>query len=384
MLSHHSLVVGLSLLSILTAEISLAQTSRPAIEVSGRVVDTHGEPLSNATIAMIARGPSSTVTTNTNTNANGAFSISGASEEQVIVRVHAPGYGLRSFTMPLIADDDPLEIVMEPGVTARVKLISPDGTHAAGVEISALTPPGSDTTTSQRSDAEGNCTFVDLPRNEHLVVSITDDRFLREGVSVTTGDEDTLDLPPVRLTAAGSIHGRVIDPQTSLPASKIMVYASGSIGQSTYAVRATTDAAGNFKLTQLRAAEYTLQPHTASPNAAVGGIRSAPIKVSAGQTVNTPDLIMVPTGSLRGKVIVRETGKPAANVQINVRDSTRGSSNFLQARTADDGSYAVNTAPGEYTVTVAFGIGIPYLTSPPQLARGRGPRQAAPIPTFNR
>ncbi|MEM8943817.1 MAG: carboxypeptidase regulatory-like domain-containing protein [Planctomycetota bacterium] len=110
------------------------------IEFPGRVVNTNGEPISDAMIFLGSSrylGSVDRKKSTGTTGKDGSFRFGNAKPGGTIVTVSAQGWAPELRTVTIERDMDPIEFVLQPGREIRVRVTDPDDLPIAGVGISA-------------------------------------------------------------------------------------------------------------------------------------------------------------------------------------------------------------------------------------------------------
>jgi hypothetical protein len=149
----------------------------------------------------------------------------------------------------------------------------------------------------------------------------------------------------VRLSAAGSVLGRVLQPDGATPVPRVGVGLVGGGGVR----RGASDADGAFRFADVPTGTYRLEAfdgfgtrRAVSPQFSIS---------SHGQEVGR-DLTYVGAGTVRGR-ITRPDGTAAANAGVLI--AVEGFSNRLSALSAVDGTYRIDGVPvGRFTVTASL------------------------------
>jgi protocatechuate 3,4-dioxygenase beta subunit len=318
-------------------------------------------------------------------DANGRFQLSDIGEtiEYATIVVQAPGFGLSGGYLPKgTSSEDPGEIRVHPASKLKLKFIDPDGKPAGSLRVRLAgvgnTSPANRWTIefpdsmadsfTQTADADGVCTFPDLPQSGVAWVEPLDDRYVGLGwrQKFDLKDDEISDAGTIKLKPAGSISGQVTFADSKAPAAGVRIlvrardYDSGV--QDT-----TTDAQGHYELKQLASGSYSMVPYLSKEMAesyASGGRDG--VRVLPGLPVQNQDFTLVAGGVVRGKVAEKTSGKPLANMQIFIDAASRPFVGYTQdATTREDGTYLVHVPPGKVRVQFALPIPKGYLEPKP-------------------
>ena len=188
-----------------------------------------------------------------------------------------------------------------------------------------------DAVASDTTSEDGYYWFVNVEPGVYMVaVSAAGYESLSESVTVLAGEITTLnfELPPL----PGTVNGTVTNSLTGEPVAGATVTANG--------YSAITDSFGAYVISNVSLGNYTV---TASAEKYVSQSKTA--TVTAG-TTTTLDFALAPlNGTLSGVVTDSSTGNPISGAAVTV--------NGVSVSTGADGSYSIELAPGNYTVTAS-------------------------------
>lgn len=259
-----------------TPEIELAMSLVPGRGVmSGRIVDTEGNPVGGATIAATQGSITYRTTTASTGDAVGSWSLEGlATPSTYLITVAAVGYASQQLTVEVgggatVAGVD-AELTRDRG-TIRGRITYRDA--GVGAVTVALEGEVSRTTTTLTiGDLKGSFDFPNLPYGTYLLTFsapgwLTSSR----EVTVTTGDVpvDVKDLLPSTAIVQGVVAQQVVDggcdyPDPTAAAAEIGAGSCGGVGVSVIGengVWSTTTATGDgsFRISGVPAGEYTVR-----------------------------------------------------------------------------------------------------------------------------
>ena len=143
--------------------------------------------------------------------------------------------------------------------------------------------------------------------------------------------------------SVGIVSGRVINDQTGLPLTGVLVSLQGS------ALQTTTEADGDFVIAAITPASYTVSYQ-------VAGFTSATqtVSVVAGLQSNLGTIRLAPlanTGIVSGLITGANDSLPLAGVLVQIANN---GSIVSSALTSASGSFALATSPGDITVTASL------------------------------
>lgn len=201
---------------------------------------------------------------------------------------------------------------------------------------------------SQQTGTDGVFEYRDLPPGDHaLQLSLAN--YATVNATTLTRAGQTQDMGVLRMSKAagattGTIQGKVTDVANGQALSGATVSANGVIS-------ATTDAAGQYQISNIPAGDVTLEitaagyaPATATGQLSAGGLMVFSPALTA--TGGAPDV----TASLQGIVTSAASGQPLAGVAVTVSGS-----NALTTTTDSQGKYKLTgLTSGAITITAAL------------------------------
>ena len=242
----------------------------------------------------------------------GRFVVEGIPPERVTVKVEAEGYATVSQELSAGFEVEPLEIWLEPGWAAIVKIVDPLGTPIPEVVVEALTA-GPQRLRTAVTNHEGEATFPGLgPALRRLQLRFThfalpqadefDRELLRDGQEMEVRERFAVEL-------AGRVKGVVRDAKTAQPVYSARVMAGEYIGGSM--PKAWTDHQGEYSLASLQPGGVVLTVHHAEYAPAL-----QEVEVGSGQT-RTVEFQLGSGRTVRGQVVDAE-GQPLDGAQVLV------------------------------------------------------------------
>src|SRR5581483_9178194 len=185
------------------------------------------------------------------------------------VFVQAASFAFGGATVSSKWPDSPTEIRLLPPAKLQVRFVDADNKPAAGIGIKMTVcgesrngwrselPADLETSVDQTTDADGVCTFTGIPQGGIAWLQPSDDRFamLDYTEQFELNDTDFTDGGAVKLLAAASISGKVIDAATGKPPpQRIVVMARNVEGNGN--ADTFTDEQGRYFFKQLRPGNY--------------------------------------------------------------------------------------------------------------------------------
>lgn len=373
----------------------------PASQVSGRVLDSNGHGVANATVAWELGGrPRPAETPDlfdpfpfhghaqaVQTDADGYFSIAAEPGAGCVLAAH-PSHELGEVcgvTIDPGNDRSGLEIILRDGRYVSGKVVWPDGSPAAGATVIATKrgwihqPMQSKSYRFEvRAGLDGKFEFRGIKRGELDLTAFTDDASSNLVAVDLTKHSDARDIT-ITLSFEGTIRGRVIDedknpigfayveyaidpnmappdaqgkPRQRRRADTAAQHPDFALPRSIGATRADRD--GNFEIHGLPDGLYTLTARRPDPvDLPTAFTSTTEQSVAAGETV---ELVLKGLGALKGRV-VSEDGKPVAafSVSLAPKRSNPKRDQFAVAHRiiSADGTFALTSIPaGEYRVRV--------------------------------
>lgn len=350
----------------------------PGTRISGRVMDTAGEPLSGALVRATSLAPEAT-THDARSSAEGLFRIDGLERGDYVVMVRAAGH-VASEKKPIASPADDLEFRLDAKGRVRVRVLGADGQSIARFRLCLRRHlPGDRLGRTQHPPRD-----VDAPSRDFELGGIDPGRYVLEieaqDYAKTFSDpfEVTADREPpvlvqVRMSRGGSLAGFVTDPaDRPLAGATVTTLAGDSpdhpflegllsfVPQRVSKASVRTDAQGRFRLLRLAPGGYKLRvEHPAHPSAYRAGLR-----VVAGEQHDAGTIRLPAGGTLQGLVFWQ--GKPAAAFEVSVarldslqrtasgKTTTDARGRFKLARRLAAGRYEVRAMPRGMTGLEAF------------------------------
>ncbi|MDQ3282542.1 MAG: carboxypeptidase-like regulatory domain-containing protein, partial [Acidobacteriota bacterium] len=224
----------------------------------------------------------------------------------------------RSYELP--------EIRIAEGLRAAVEVRTPDGIPIPGaaIEASQRRPDGRDSVIGATAGSDGTASLDGLTPGLPIRLGCAAKGFARSYEVIET-------LPPLltcTLQPLGGIKGTVVDAHRR-PVAGAMVELKGEN------VRATTDAAGAFEITDLRSGAYAIRV-----SARGSGVMNDKVDVKSGEVTDAGSIRLPDAVVLRGRVIDAATRRGVANADVVAVDPPVGAT----AVTDGDGAF---TLPGD-------------------------------------
>jgi len=307
--------------------------------IAGAVKDSQtGAGIGGASVSYTAGG----ITTNATADAGGNYNLPNVPPGTYTVTAAATGYGNQSL---------PVTVASNATTTQNFSLVPQDGTIAGQVTdaTTSVAIPGATvslvvggTTLSATADASGNYSLSNIRQGTYAVTAAASNYGSQsQQVTVTPGATATQNFSLTPLP--GSIRGQVSDAVTSQPINGATVACTAGGITTT----ATTDASGNYTLSNVPPGSYTVTAAASAYNS-----QSQPVVVSA-NTLSTQNFSLAPLpGSIGGRLTDSLTGKPVAGGMVSY--AVGGVPTTVAADA--NGNYAIsNLTEGSYSLTAAAG-----------------------------
>lgn len=321
-------------------EVTVGRETRIEIEIaegkelSGRVVDEAGRPVSRARVH--SRAPGGGMIFPVESDADGAFKLEALTGNRVSVIAEKSGYISGTAENVDLSAAASVTITLERGgrISGQVRGLSES--EIAMVRIHANGSNG--TRTAARPDPSGEFTLngiADGPVMVRAVLNGPTERSAQKTVDVSGGTGPRVDL---EFANTMTVRGRITRAGAPLPLASISFQAlkrSATAGHP----RAQANADGMYEARFAEAGEYRIHVETG----AGGTVDAGTISIS-GPTTHDIDLR---GSSLRGRVVDSATNAALAGVMVSAsRLEGRGS---LNATTDSDGRFAFDAVPaGKY------------------------------------
>lgn len=314
-------MIAVSILAIMAMLSACSSSTGPLL--IGTIRDAYtGEVISQANVRI--------GTQSLNTDTNGAFQTQRWRSSDTLA-ISAPDYeplSLPLASQPQVAQSSSMTVTLEtnlrPNTLRGVVRDAYTGAPISGAELT-ITLNVSNTLVLS-STVEGGYRFSDLPEAFTLDVRAADYAPYTQTVSRTTNLD--LSLRPNVLS------GQVTDRFTGQPVAGATV----RVG----AAQATTDAEGNYRVTEIAADEQTIE---------INADGYAPLSEEIGQTTVLNSVLRPDT--LRGRLVDRSTGEPIANATIIATPNLPGTAvAYTQIQSSSDGSFTLKGVPEQGYIQV--------------------------------
>ena len=290
----------------------------PAAAVSGGVVDADGEPVAEVAVtAVFAPGFGSAGPAPYNrryrwqarTSRHGAFRVPGllAAASYLLV-FEKPGFApgrLAVNALGRFEERSGLEVVLRRGRLGVGRVVDEAEQPVAGAGVTLRRPAATQTvqqlwlTPRSETDGEGRFQVPDLAAGRYDL-EVAADGFAPArvpGLPVPEGAGE-LDFGTVVLVPGARLEGRVSDPHRApIADAEIALHLEGAMAPSSLRGEATSDAEGNFTVTDL----LPHQPVRLSVRAA--GFGSAALSAVRPPTAEPIEIVLQPAGSIAGRVV---------------------------------------------------------------------------------
>ena len=287
-------------------------TLKQGLQVTGRVIDLEGKPISGAT-ARLGFNRFGTNEPTGKTNANGRFVLKNCKAGKSLVTVQAEGYAPQFQKLVVRQHHEGLEFRLEAGQTLRVRVVDSQGKPVQGAIFATDTWRGYRTIELWRkTDAEGRVVWNAAPPDSVLCDVLKSGYMSVRKIPLTASDEEQVITLPSKL----EISGRVTDAETGKPITSFEVregkiftnsdrtYWSGDEGV------AYTDGKYSYTFDEpvegrvLRVVAHGYRPETSRAFRSTEGKVDYDFKLSPGKG---------PSG-----VVVKADGTPAQDVEVGL------------------------------------------------------------------
>lgn len=343
--------------------------------VRGRVLDENGNPIAGAQISatehredmpgldMIVGLEGLGIRTNsahtTKTNEDGNFSLSGVKSGDYQIRATATGYAAYKSDPMQLSDgvQKELDIVMDRGGEITGRVIDPNGTPMAGIQVAAMRFMPMPSRSQTETDADGNFRLTGLDEGAYNV-SAKSPGFATASVGQITPGSAPIELVFER---KGAVRGVVLDVATGNAVEKFSVSCRRATNLSnlnltsldlssltnftnTGAENHFQNESGEFRLTDLDPGSYTL-----SVRSDQYVTHDLPIEVIAGEEIEV-EVELDRGGAISGTLVDRH-GNPIANAAISPKTNTKGE----RSTSISFGVMVTNDGDEERTSSIEFG-----------------------------
>ncbi|MBV9493379.1 MAG: carboxypeptidase regulatory-like domain-containing protein [Acidobacteria bacterium] len=316
-----------------TATIELTRGRR----VRGTITDDGGKPLAGVTITA-GRSDQGLA----QSREDGTWEASGFEPgEAVRLAFSIEGYVDAARTIAPAAADAQVDVTMHRGIAVSGRVV-----NAAGEGIPSAMVEGSSAAIgagypSTQTDESGEFRFNALAPGRYDFTAETMETPKLKGTLSSVDVEKTREIT-IRAVEkpTGTITGRVvgIDPKAAMR----MVQAINDEGDTEMAI---VGAGGVFRIERVPAGTVRVLAQVGDGNK-MQSSRPKTVELAAGGSANVELSIETPV-ALRGRVLRRETGLAGARLSFSGTSWASAS-----ATTGDDGTFAVELAPGEYDVEI--------------------------------
>jgi protocatechuate 3,4-dioxygenase beta subunit len=310
------------------------------IRVTGTVVAESGGPVTDAIVTASSAGGGGR---QARTDAGGNFQIEGVAPGHYTLRATRSGYAdgiLRDFDT---SSGAPARITMKSGGTIVGRVIGLSVQELQDTTVNVGSPNGN---ASASVDSTGAFKIEGAPTGTVRVSARTGQMFATAGktspqksVQVEPGSTVNVDL---EFKSDVVIRGRVTKDGQPMANAAIGFMPRGA--QASTNASAQTDSSGNYEVSGLDDATYTVQIFDIQ--------RTAPFTTQ--YTVKGPGTfdIDIRSSTLRGRVLDATTGAPLADARVEVRATGGDMTSMLSSRaavTSSDGTFLIdNVARGNY------------------------------------
>lgn len=311
--------------------------------LTGMVMTEGGVPVADASVRAMSAASGSFGGRSTQTDAGGSFQFEGL----------APGHYTFSASKSGYADGNTRDVDISTGAPVRITLKT-GGTiygHVSGLTEAELTHAtvdarGSGSNASAAVDAAGNYRIEGAPTGTVRVTAEVSQGFAQnrtsplQSVQLEPGGTKQVDLAFLNQT---TIRGRVTS--NGVPLTNAIVSFNPRSAKSQTNANATTDSAGNYSVTGLQDAPYSVT--------VVDLQRLNPYSTTHEVNGSGTFDIDIRTASVRGRVVDAGTGEAIADARIQARKSGSDMPFAVRMATSNsNGDFALEgVSSGSYTLT---------------------------------
>jgi len=351
--------------------------------IVGRVLDTQGKPVPNATVMAYAqRSSAGQVIGQAQSDGAGLFHLdaprtSSAQNESVGAGALAPGYGAGWVELDPDANEPTADISLQPEQVIQGRLFDLQGRPARDVTISVdairriLQPETKNVRERSEgpvfgwgdvnalpgwpkpaiTDADGRFIIHGIGRGRRASLTIRDPRYAQQNIRIETDGNSESKQLTLALQPAQIISGRVTYADTGKPVSHAFLGSrSDKEGVGSGSTGFQTDDEGRFRANPAPGDHFVVYayPHKGQPYLSVLKDFDWP----KGAVEHSIDLALPRGVVIRGKVTEQGSGKAIAGAHVMFNAHPRPDANLgslsTQAETAADGSYqlTVLSSPG--------------------------------------
>ena len=337
----------------------LPQTGISALQEIGAIAGhvtkaADGTPIANA---LVVAHNSSTLYVSVKTAANGAYSLTGLPVATYQVTATATGHDALTQNGVLVTANSTTTInfalqssqpVNQGGsLTGHLRAAS-SGDAIGGATV--LLVQGTSVLRGATADANGLYVFSSIAAGTYSAFAFAPgyQPATQANVAVAANTTTTMDFSLALIQTAfyGAIQGKVTAANTSTPVSGAQVKAT--LGAD--AMTATTDAQGNYQLTNLLVGTYSLEVSATGFQSAT----QASVAVAADTTMTVNFALQpMPTGAIAGAITNASNSQPIQAAQVQAMS---GATVVATAATDVNGHYALaSLATGSYSLQVSAG-----------------------------
>ena len=313
------------------------------LRLTGTVVSDAGAPVPDASVMAMSAANSGFGGNRVSTDANGAFEMEGLAPGHYTLTAAKPGYANGVVSDFDVAAGVPARITLKTGATITGRVV---GLTADELQNATVFASGGNTGMSAPVDGSGNYRIEGAPTGTVRLSARTGQMFgatskssPQQSVQVDPGSTVTVDL---EFKSATVITGHIT--RDGQPLGNATVAFMPKAAQASTSASGQTDGTGNYQVTGLDDASYTVQ--------IMDFQRTTPFTTSYDVKGSGSFDIDIKSSTLHGHVLDASTGEPLADAHIELHStsgdaimSTRG------ATTASDGTFVIDSvARGNYQI----------------------------------
>jgi uncharacterized GH25 family protein len=275
------------------------------VEVSGRVLDSRGEPLPGASLSLEAvQQYQLTFPLQATSSADGSFVLADVADGEYRLVATRQGFGPSAYP-EIRVDGVPvsgLELRLSPGAVIRGRILGFQPEEMRGATVMAFSESFGTSLTGTLSPEPAYRIADVAPGEWHVIAHIVPDVSIQRKVEVAEGIEEiVLDL---ELPTGFTLTGRVLVDRKPLPGAVVIAASQTIEAQGS----GTTGQDGAFRLERLPAGSYVLMVQLQP-----GSVDYRTLEIGGDLDVT----VEISTGSVKGRILLPE-GLPASGATVTL------------------------------------------------------------------